>query len=119
MWPSSLPALAKEQNRLGIEDWSYWRSGSPLQYRPGRLPTRKKERVLISGCGDNGIVELMHYVFRDFEQEPPFIPAATASRATFSRFLNRSFSWRQLIDFERSLRTDSDAYVGRMLTAHW
>jgi hypothetical protein len=54
-----------------VRDWSYWRSGSPLQYRPGRR-TKKRQRVLISGCGDSGIVEMMHYIFRDFEHKNIF-----------------------------------------------
>jgi hypothetical protein len=59
--------FGEEQNPLNLEDWSYWRAGSPLQYRPGR--TGQRPRVLIAGCGDSGVIELMHHVFKDFRHD--------------------------------------------------
>ena len=59
--------FGEEQNPLKLEDWSYWRAGSPLQYRPGR--TGQRPRVLIAGCGDSGVVELMHHVFNGFRHD--------------------------------------------------
>jgi hypothetical protein len=52
-----------EENPLSVTDHSYWEGGHRLIY--DHLPP--KSRVLISGCGDSGIVELMHYAFADFD----------------------------------------------------
>jgi hypothetical protein len=52
-----------ESNPLGLADHSYWASGHHLAYdhlAPG-------SRVLVSGCGDSGLVELMHYAIKDFD----------------------------------------------------
>lgn len=48
-----------------INDFSYWGSGHRLIYDyllPG-------SRVLISGCGDSGLIESMHYALRDFSHD--------------------------------------------------
>jgi len=86
--------FGNEQNRLSIDDFSYWKSGSALQYRPG-LRTAKKERVLISGCGDSGVVELMHYVFRDFRHEDigSFYPAGCGIESFVQPMLEQSNFW--------------------------
>ncbi|MBA7473273.1 hypothetical protein ES707_08608 [subsurface metagenome] len=86
--------FGNEQNRLSIEDWSYWNSGSALQYRPG-LRTARKERVLISGCGDSGVVELMHYVFRDFRHEhiSNFYPTGCGIESFVQPMLEQSNFW--------------------------
>jgi hypothetical protein len=101
--------FGNEQNRLSIQDWSYWNSGSPLQYRPG-LRTAKKERVLISGCGDSGVVELMHYVFRDFEHREinKFYPMDCGIESYVQPMLEQSNFWRirysnEIEQFDRKL----------------
>jgi len=52
-----------EANPLEVTDHSYWEGGHRLIY--DHLPP--KSRVLVSGCGDSGIIELMHYAFANFE----------------------------------------------------
>jgi hypothetical protein len=88
--------FGNEQNAFSIQDWSYWRSGSPLQYRPGRRSKNNKERVLISGCGDSGIVELMHYIFKDFEHQklPSFYPEGFGIESYVQPTLEQSEFWR-------------------------
>jgi hypothetical protein len=83
-----------EQNPFETEDWSYWQSGSSLQYRPGRL-TDKKDKILISGCGDSGIVELMHYVFRGFDHEniDEYFPAGLRIESYVQPTLEQSRYW--------------------------
>jgi len=54
-----------EKNILNIKDYSYWKSGSELQYTPART----KETVLISGGGDSGLIEVLHYALHDFNHE--------------------------------------------------
>jgi hypothetical protein len=79
-----------------VRDWSYWRSGSPFQYRPGPR-TKKKQRVLISGCGDSGIVEMMHYVFRGFEHRDIFrcyYPKGSGIESHIQPMLEDSHFWK-------------------------
>lgn len=54
--------FGSEANPLKLADHSYWEGGHRLIY--DHLPPRS--RVLVSGCGDSGIIELMHYAFADF-----------------------------------------------------
>lgn len=54
-------------------DYSYWRSGDPDFYKvPGHTKNSRRERVLISGNGDSAIIELAHYLIRDFEHHRIF-----------------------------------------------
>jgi len=48
-------------------DESYWHSGNPSGYRalPNRTG-RARERVLISGNGDSGVIELASFLIKDF-----------------------------------------------------
>lgn len=70
--PADVAILAtgfgQEQNALGVEDWSYWQAGSPLQYMPDKVGG-DRPRVIIAGCGDSGVIELVHHVFRGFRHE--------------------------------------------------
>jgi len=54
-----------ERNPFHLVDYSYWNSGSKLTYssRP------RGETVLISGCGDSGIIEALRHAFNDFEHK--------------------------------------------------
>lgn len=52
----------EEANPIGVADYSYWDSGHRLIY--DHLVTPAK--VLISGCGDSGVIEGLHYAFKDF-----------------------------------------------------
>ncbi|TPG56586.1 hypothetical protein [Sphingomonas glacialis] len=51
-----------ESNPMNLADHSYWEGGHRLIY--DHLPP--ESRVLVSGCGDSGIIELMHYALADF-----------------------------------------------------
>ncbi|GJE65966.1 hypothetical protein LNAOJCKE_3180 [Methylorubrum aminovorans] len=57
--------FGEEANPLDVLDFSYWESGHRLIY--DHLPTPAK--VLISGCGDSGVIEGLHYAFADFRHE--------------------------------------------------
>jgi len=52
-----------EANPLGLTDYSYWEAGHRLIYDHLVPPAR----VLISGCGDSGIIEAWHYALNGFE----------------------------------------------------
>ena len=54
-----------EGNPHGLADYSYWESGHRLIY--DHLSTNCK--VLVSGCGDSGIIEALHYAIKDFEHK--------------------------------------------------
>jgi hypothetical protein len=56
-----------ERKSSFTNDASYWHSGNPSQYVPTALRGKKtSERILISGNGDSGILELAHFLIRDF-----------------------------------------------------
>lgn len=57
--------FGEEANPRGLVDFSYWESGHRLIY--DHLP--KTCNVLVSGCGDSGLVEAMHYAIKDFRHE--------------------------------------------------
>jgi hypothetical protein len=57
--------FGRESNPFNIIDFSYWNSGQPHLYTPRKTP----ERILISGFGDSGVVELLHYVINGFSHE--------------------------------------------------
>lgn len=59
-------------------DTSYWHSGNPRHYRAS--PLRKPgstEKILISGNGDSGVIELAHLLVENFSHEDifRFLPA--------------------------------------------
>lgn len=51
-----------EGNPREVADFSYWEAGHRLIYDHLVTPAS----VLISGCGDSGVIEAMHYAIRDF-----------------------------------------------------
>lgn len=54
-----------EENPHGIADYSYWEAGHRLIY--DHLASNCK--VLVSGCGDSGIIEALHYVMKGFHHQ--------------------------------------------------
>jgi hypothetical protein len=54
--------FGEEGNPLELVDFSYWESGHRLIY--DHLP--RPAEVLISGCGDSGVIEALHYAIADF-----------------------------------------------------
>ncbi|GEM_PF-6340425 len=60
--------FGEEANPHGLVDYSYWEGGHRLIYDHLRPPSR----VLLSGCGDSGVIEGLHYAaqgFRHYEVE--------------------------------------------------
>ncbi|UVO28133.1 NAD(P)-binding protein [Bradyrhizobium arachidis] len=54
-------------------DVSYWHSGNPEYYWPILRRERKvKERILISGNGDSGVIELAHFLIGGFAHDKIF-----------------------------------------------
>lgn len=64
-WLIDATGFGSESNPLKLTDFSYWESGHRLIY--DHLPP--KSRILISGCGDSGVIELMHYAIKEFSHE--------------------------------------------------
>ena len=54
--------FGEEANPHGLADFSYWESGHRLIY--DHLP--KPCNVLVSGCGDSGLIEALHYAIEGF-----------------------------------------------------
>lgn len=57
--------FGEETNPEGLVDYSYWESGHRLLYE--NLPD--DATVVISGCGDSGVVEALHYAVQDFRHD--------------------------------------------------
>lgn len=55
--------FGEESNRHGVVDYSYWEGGHRLIYDHLRVPAR----VLLSGCGDSGVIEGLHYAVAGFQ----------------------------------------------------
>lgn len=51
-----------ETKLKGVSDYSYWQSGHRLIYDHLVTPAT----VLISGCGDSGVIEALQYAMKDF-----------------------------------------------------
>jgi hypothetical protein len=63
-----------EKRDENTNDDSYWHSGNPRGYQPiaYRKNKRAKERILVSGNGDSGVIELAHLLIRDFSHRDIF-----------------------------------------------
>jgi len=57
--------FGEEANPRHVADYSYWEAGHRLIY--DHLP--RECTVLVSGCGDSGIVEALHYTIKGFRHE--------------------------------------------------
>jgi hypothetical protein len=59
------------ESRSGLtSDTSYWHSGNPEFYEPvARAFSRRRDRVLLSGNGDSAVIELAHYLLKEFDHE--------------------------------------------------
>ncbi|WP_439408585.1 FAD-dependent oxidoreductase [Bradyrhizobium sp. DASA03076] len=70
-------------------DTSYWYSGNPDSYRPVLVPTTTGgEKVLIVGNGDSGVLELAHYLIKDFDQSDTFHYTPLKSPMTSRSFVD-------------------------------
>lgn len=61
-WLIDATGFGPERNQFKLDDYSYWESGHRLIYDY----VKPKARVLVSGCGDSGTIEMMHYAIKDF-----------------------------------------------------
>jgi hypothetical protein len=63
-----------EKRDINTNDDSYWYSGNPRNYQPisFRKSEGAKEKILISGNGDSGVIELAHFLIRDFNHQEIF-----------------------------------------------
>ena len=63
-----------EKRDENTNDDSYWHSGNPRGYQPiaSRKSEGAKERILISGNGDSGVIELAHFLISDFSHRDIF-----------------------------------------------
>lgn len=61
-WMIDATGFGPESNPFKLDDYSYWESGHRLIYDY----LKPKARVLVSGCGDSGVIEVMHYALREF-----------------------------------------------------
>lgn len=57
--------FGEEASRHGLVDFSYWESGHRLIYDHVVPPAG----ILISGCGDSGVIEGLHYALEGFRHE--------------------------------------------------
>lgn len=65
--------FGREKGSDLTNDESYWHSGNPRGYRALTIRARRsRERILISGNGDSGVIELAHCLIRDFRHEDIF-----------------------------------------------
>jgi hypothetical protein len=72
-----------ENNPLALTDYSYWESGHRLIY--DHLPA--KCDVLVSGCGDSGLIEAIHYAITGFRHE--FVEKLWPSHSRLEFFLDQ------------------------------
>ena len=75
--------FGEEANTLRVADFSYWESGHRLIYDHLPVPSQ----VLISGCGDSGLIEAMHYAIKDFRHE--MVEHLWPSRTNLEEHLDR------------------------------
>ncbi len=84
--------FGEEANPLGLVDYSYWEAGHRLIY--DHLP--KDCSVLVSGCGDSGIIEALHYTVKDFRHE--FVQDWWPSRVSLEAHLDVGLEYAKLDD---------------------
>ncbi len=104
-----------EANPLKLADYSYWEGGHRLIY--DHLPP--ESRVLVSGCGDSGVIELMHYAIADFQHEMVtyFWPPKAGLEAILDMGLeriNNVLHSDEIVDFEGRLISELCWWLG-----HW
>lgn len=77
-----------ESKRPLANDYSYWQSGNPESYRAAGFKEGKRKRILISGNGESAMIELAHYLIRDFEHGRifEFLPLTNISAELWFRF---------------------------------
>lgn len=90
--------FGKEKNPFGISDFTYWYSGYPTRY----LPEKKVETVLISGLGDSGVVEILHYALNHFLHEKivHLFPGVSGFALTLQQALEQANYWQILYNAE-------------------
>ncbi|UPJ79495.1 MULTISPECIES: NAD(P)-binding protein [unclassified Bradyrhizobium] len=90
-----------EKRSSRTNDVSYWHSGNPEFYRPVIKKRGQGERVLISGNGDSGVIELAHYLISEFNHSelPLFVPGRTSDGAPFTAPISSyGLDFRKILD---------------------
>lgn len=100
--------FGEEGNPHGLTDFSYWESGHRLIY--DHLP--KTSDVLVSGCGDSGLVEAMHYAICDFRHE--LVEKLWPSRANLEAHLDLGLQGAKLDGVLKS--AEVERYGGRVIS---
>lgn len=100
--------FGEEGNPLSVVDFSYWESGHRLIY--DHLP--KPCDVLVSGCGDSGVIEAMHYAIANFRHE--FVENLWPSRTSLEARLDVGLEEAKLDNILRS--SEIDRYDGRVIS---
>ena len=100
--------FGEEANPHGLVDFSYWESGHRLIY--DHLP--KTCNVLVSGCGDSGLVEAMHYAIKDFRHE--LVENLWPSRANLEAHLDIGLEEAKLDNVLKS--EEVERYDGRVIS---
>lgn len=89
--------FGQESKLPEVDDYSYWKSGHELIYTSRG---RQKNTVMISGCGDSGVVELMHYVFKDFDHRNIESYYLQGVESHIQPALEQSIAWQVLFSEE-------------------
>ncbi|MGM4915030.1 hypothetical protein [Rhizobium sp. 768_B6_N1_8] len=105
--------FGEEANPLKLADYSYWEGGHRLIYDH----LSPESNVLISGCGDSGVIELMHYAFGDFQHEmiKYFWPARQNLEATLDlglEHINSVIRSEEIVDFEGQVISELCWWLG-------
>jgi hypothetical protein len=100
--------FGEEANPHDLADFSYWESGHRLIY--DHLP--KTCHVLVSGCGDSGIIEAMHYAIKDFRHE--LVEKLWPTRANLEAYLDVGLEEAKLDNILKS--EDVGSYNSRVIS---
>lgn len=100
--------FGEEANCHSLVDFSYWESGHRLIY--DHLP--KTCDVLVSGCGDSGLIEAMHYAIRDFRHE--LVANLWPNHANLEAYLDHGLEQAKLDDILKSVEVER--YRGRVIS---
>lgn len=100
--------FGEEANCHRLVDFSYWESGHRLIY--DHLP--KTCNVLVSGCGDSGLIEAMHYAISDFRHD--LVESLWPIQTNLEAYLDIGLEEAKLDNIYKS--EDVESYDGRVIS---